>query len=496
MSVTPQLVLLAIGAYALLLLCIAWFTSRKADSDGYFVGNRKSLWYLVAFGMLSDSMSGVSFISVPGDVAKQGFGYLQTVMGYVLGYVVIAFVLLPLYYRLNLTSIYTYLGGRFHRSAQKTGSVFFLISRLSGSAARLFATAAVIQLFVFDRWGWPFSATVVLIIALILLYTIRGGIKTLVITDALQSVFLLAGLLLSVIAIARSWPEGQGIWERIATAGHTRVFQTDPYSADYFWKQFVSGMFVCIAMTGLDQNMMQKNLSCRSLRDAQKNMLWFSLVLVLVNILFVSLGALLLEYAKAGQITLPLNDKGLLATDRIFPFMALEKLGLLAGMAFIIGLTAATFSSADSVLTSLTTSCYIDLLELDRRTDISQRARERLRMAIHVGFAILLFGTILLFKAFNNQALIKTVLKLAGYTYGPLLALFVFGRFTRLLPSAHLVPWICLASPVLTWIIDRNSAEWLGGYAFGNEVLLLNAGITILGLYLISQGKAAAELRP
>jgi SSS family transporter len=490
MSITPELVLIAIGAYALLLLGIAWFTGRKVDSDGYFVGNRKSLWYLVAFGMLSDSMSGVSFISVPGDVAKQGFGYLQTVMGYVLGYVVIAFVLLPLYYKLNLTSIYTYLGGRFHRSAQKTGSVFFLISRLSGSAARLFATAAVIQLFVFDRWGWPFSATVILIIALILVYTIRGGIKTLVITDALQSLFLLAGLLLSVVAIVKAWPEGKGIWESISNAGHTRIINNDPYSADFFWKQFISGMFVCIAMTGLDQNMMQKNLSCRSLRDAQKNMLWFSAVLVLVNVLFVSLGALLLEHAKAGHIALPLNGKGLLATDRIFPFMALEQLGLLAGMAFIIGLTAATFSSADSVLTSLTTSCYIDLLELDRRTDISQKARERLRMAIHFGFAILLFGTILLFKTFNDQALIKTVLKLAGYTYGPLLALFVFGRFTRLVPAARWVPVICLASPILTWIIDHNSQAWLGGYAFGNEVLLLNAGITLLGLWAVSKKMA------
>jgi uncharacterized sodium:solute symporter family permease YidK len=240
-------------------------------------------------------------------------------------------------------------------------------------------------------------------------------------------------------------------------------------------------------MTGLDQNMMQKNLSCRSLRDAQKNMLWFSLVLVLVNVLFVSLGAFLLEHAKAGNIALPLNDKGMLATDRIFPFLALEKLGLLAGMAFIIGLTAATFSSADSVLTSLTTSCYIDLLELDKRTDISQQAREKLRMAIHFGFAILLFGTILLFKAFNDQALIKTVLKLAGYTYGPLLALFVFGRFTRLIPAARWVPLICLASPLLTWVIDRNSQAWLGGYAFGNEVLLLNAAITLIGLRLISR---------
>jgi uncharacterized sodium:solute symporter family permease YidK len=302
----------------------------------------------------------------------------------------------------------------------------------------------------------------------------------------------LAGLLLSVVAIVKAWPEGKGIWESIRNAGHTRIINSDPYSADFFWKQFISGMFVCIAMTGLDQNMMQKNLSCRSLRDAQKNMLWFSAVLVLVNVLFVSLGALLLEHAKAGNIALPLNDKGLLATDRIFPFMALEQLGLLAGMAFIIGLTAATFSSADSVLTSLTTSCYIDLLELDRRTDISQKARERLRMAIHFGFAILLFGTILLFKAFNDQALIKTVLKLAGYTYGPLLALFVFGRFTRLIPAARWVPLVCLASPLLTWIIDRNSQAWLGGYAFGNEVLLLNASITLLGLWAISRKMSPA----
>jgi len=485
MSITPELVILCIGLYAAFLLAIAWFSGRKADSDAYFIGNRRSLWYLVAFGMLSDSMSGVSFISVPGDVLKQGFGYLQTVFGYFFGYLVIAFVLLPLYYKLNLTSIYTYLEKRFNTRTQRTGAVFFLISRLTGSAARLFATATVIQMFVFDRWGWPFSATVILIIALILLYTIRGGIKTLVLTDALQSIFLLAGLVLSVVAIAGDLPNGMHWFDSLQESRLTRVINTDPLSPDFFWKQFISGMFVCIAMTGLDQNMMQKNLSCRSLGDAQKNMLWFSVVLVLVNVLFVSLGALLYEYSTANNLVLPLNDAGKIATDRVFPFLALEKLGLLAGLSFIIGLTAATFSSADSVLTTLTTSCYIDLLQLDRRGDISQAAREKMRMLIHIGFAFLLFLTILVFRAFNDQALIKTVLKLAGYTYGPLLALFIAGRFSKRIPHRRWVPYVCLLSPLLTWMLDYNSAALFGGYQFGNEVLLLNATITLIGLRLL-----------
>lgn len=489
MTITPALVLSAIGIYCGMLLLIAWFTGRKADADAYFIGNRQSAWYLVAFGMLSDSMSGVTFISVPGNVWNQGFGYLQTVAGYFVGYLVIAFILLPLYYRLNLTSIYGYLEQRFHQSAQRTGALFFLLSRLTGSAARLFATAIVIQYFVCDPWGWPFGGTVIAIIALMLVYTIRGGIKTLVFTDAFQSLFLLGGLILAVVAILREMPD-QSMFDLLASSPHTRFFNGDYLSQDYFWKQFISGAFVCIAMTGLDQNMMQKNLSCRSLRDAQKNMLWFSAVLILVNLLFVSLGALLYSYAGSHNIQLPTDVLGNVITDRVFPGLALNKLGMIAGMAFIIGLAAATFSSADSVLTSLTTSCYLDLLHLDRRDGLSDQSKQRIRMLIHLGFAFLLFCTILMFKAFNNQALIKTVLKLAGYTYGPLLALFIAGKFTRLQPRAAWLPVVCILSPLLTWMIDKNAASMLGGYQVGNEVLLLNALITLVGLWMISGRKA------
>jgi len=492
MTITPALVLSAIGIYCGMLLLIAWFTGRKADADAYFIGNRQSAWYLVAFGMLSDSMSGVTFISVPGNVWSQGFGYLQTVAGYFVGYLVIAFILLPLYYRLNLTSIYGYLEQRFHQSAQRTGALFFLVSRLTGSAARLFATAIVIQYFVCDRWGWPFSGTVITIIVLMLVYTIRGGIKTLVFTDAFQSLFLLGGLILAVASILQQMPD-QNIFGLLASSPHTQFFNWDYQSQDYFWKQFISGAFVCIAMTGLDQNMMQKNLSCRSLRDAQKNMLWFSVVLILVNLLFVSLGALLYAYAGKNGISLPLNVVGEVATDKVFPFLALNKLGLIAGMAFIIGLAAATFSSADSVLTSLTTSCYLDLLHLDRRETMSDKSKQRIRMMIHFGFAFLLFCTILMFRAFNNQALIKTVLKLAGYTYGPLLALFVAGKFTSLKPSAGWLPVVCILSPALTWLVDRNASSFLGGYQIGNEVLLVNALITLGGLWLISERTVKAQ---
>jgi len=494
MTITPALLIGAIGIYCGMLLLIAWFTGRKADADAYFIGNRQSAWYLVAFGMLSDSMSGVTFISVPGNVWSQGFGYLQTVAGYFVGYLVIAFILLPLYYRLNLTSIYGYLEQRFHQSAQRTGALFFLVSRLTGSAARLFATAIVIQYFVCDQWGWPFSGTVIIIILLMLVYTIRGGIKTLVFTDAFQSLFLLGGLVLAVVAILRQMPE-ENLLGLLSASPHTRFFNLEYQSQDYFWKHFISGAFVCIAMTGLDQNMMKKNLSCRSLKEAQKNMLWFSAVLILVNLLFVSLGALLYAYAGKNGISLPLNAIGEVATDKVFPFLALNKLGMIAGMAFVIGLAAATFSSADSVLTSLTTSCYLDLLHLDRREHLSERSKQRMRMMIHLGFAFLLFCTILMFKAFNNQALIKTVLKLAGYTYGPLLALFIAGKFTKLKPHAALLPVVCLLSPALTWILDRNAASLLGGYQVGNEVLLLNALITLFGLWLISEKKLRHQER-
>lgn len=478
---SPVAILSCIAAYFCFLLGIAWWTSRNANNDSYFLGNKASPWIAVAFGLIGDSLSGVTFISVPGQVAAAKFSYLQIVLGYVLGYVVIAQVLLPLYYRLNLTSIYSYLRGRFGANSQKTGSVFFLLSRTTGAAARLFLTASVIQMFVFDAWGVPFWLSVTGIIALILLYTYKGGIKTLVWTDTFQSSFLLLGVVLSIIAIGRELDLGLGgMVDAVRNSPHSQVFFWDWREKTYFWKQFLSGAFIAIVMTGLDQNMMQKNLSCRSLGEAQKNIYAFTGVMVLVNLFFLSLGALLYHYAQAKGVEIPTK------TDQLFPLLALKHLGTFAAMAFVIGLTAATFSSADSVLTTLTTSFCIDVLDMDAMK-LSEADKTRLRHRIHIAFAVILLLVILAFRALNSDAIINAIFKLAGYTYGPLLGLFAFGLFTRRAVNDRLAPVCCLAAPLLCFVLETNSAAWFGGYKFGFELLMLNGLLTAAGLLLISR---------
>jgi Na+/proline symporter len=346
---TTTIILGSIVLYFSLLLLISWYTSRNVDSQSYFNGNKQSPWYLVAFGLIGDSLSGVTFISVPGAVMNQQFGYMQLVLGYLLGYLVIAQVLLPLYYRLNLTSIYSYLGTRFGTNSQKTGSFFFILSRLIGAAFRLYISATVLQLFIFDQWNIPFWLTVSIVIVLILIYTYRGGIKTLVWTDTLQSGFLLMGVILSIVAIASALDLNfVEMVQTVRNSEYSQVFFWDWHEKSFFFKQFFSGAFIAIVMTGLDQNMMQKNLSCKSLGEAQKNIYWFSFVLIFVNIFFMSLGALLYTYANEMSIALPAK------TDQLFPLLALNHLGLFASIVFILGITAATFSSADSVLTTLT----------------------------------------------------------------------------------------------------------------------------------------------
>ncbi len=484
---SPILISGIIAAYFCLLLGVSYFTSRKASEDAYFLGGKQSAWVLVAFGMISDSLSGVTFISVPGAVGVAKFGYLQVVLGYVLGYIVIAKVLLPLYYRLNLTSIYAYLANenRFGAYAQKTASFFFLVSRLLGSGARLFLTATVIQLFLFDAWGVPFVLSVSIIIVLIFLYTYRGGIKTLVFTDALQSGFLLLGVVFSLVAIGSAMDKSFfELVAQVSNSEYSQVFFWDINAKSYFWKQFLGGAFICIAMTGLDQNMMQKNLSCRSLPEAQKNMYWFSGMVVVVNIFFLSLGAMLYFYAQSQGIAIPQK------TDQLFPILALNHLGMWAGLAFIIGLTAATFSSADSVLTTLTTSFYIDFLHLDTNTDKSPKHKKNIRQLVHVGFAVLLLLVILAFRALNEQSIIDTVLTLAGYTYGPILGLFAFGILTKRCADAWAVPVICLLSPLLSYGLDAHSVLWFGGYKFGFELLIVNGVITFLGLLVCSSSGA------
>lgn len=489
---SPGLILACIGGYFAFLLGIAWFTGRKAGNAGYFLGNRSSPWYVVAFGLIGDSLSGVTFISVPGVVRTGGFSYLQVVLGYAIGYLVIAHVLLPLYYRMGLTSIYTYLERRLGLAAQRTGSSFFLVSRLLGAAARLYLAAGIVQRFVFDpmavgSWRIPFWLSVTVIIGLILLYTYRGGIKTLVWTDTFQSTFLLLGLVLSVVVIVRAL--GLGPWEwvtAVRTSEYSRVFVWEWAPANNVWKEIVGGAFIAICMTGLDQNMMQKNLSCRSLTEAQRNIHWFSVIVVVVNLLFLALGALLYQFAAARAIPLPER------TDLVFPTLALQHLGGFASVVFLLGLTAATFSSADSVLTTLTTSFCIDILGMERRPNMTDAVRTRLRHVFHLMFALLLLGAILVFEARANNAVIALVLKIANYTYGPLLGLFAFGILTRRTVRGGWVPVISVCAPILCGVIEAKAPGWWSGYRMGNELLILNGALTFMGLWLVP-GKPGAE---
>lgn len=482
---SPALILACVGGYFGFLLLIAWFTSRNASNASYFLGNKSSPWYAVAFGLIGDSLSGVTFISVPGKVAADQFSYLQIVFGYVIGYVVIAEVLLPLYYRLNLTSIYSYLRQRFGPHSQKVGALFFILSRTTGAAARLFLAANVFQTFVFDQWNVPFWLTVSITIALILAYTYRGGIKTLVWTDTFQSTFLLLGVVLSIATIASELNLGlSGLISTVRESEMSKTFFWDWRATNYFWKQFLSGIFIAIVMTGLDQNMMQKNLSCRSLREAKKNIYSFTGVMVLVNLLFVSLGVLLFHYAKTKGVEIPKT------TDHLFPTLALHHLGAFAAMVFVIGLTAATFSSADSVLTTLTTSFCIDWLGMEERKGFTDAQKTALRHKVHIGFAVVLWLVILGFKALNSKAVIDAIFTLASYTYGPLLGLFAFGLFAKLSVRDGWVPLICCASPLICFVIQTNSVRWLNGYKMGFELLMLNGLLTFIGLWLIRKPTA------
>lgn len=487
---SPLLIIVCISIYFLFLLGIAWFTSRNTNDDAYFLGNKASPWYAVAFGMIGDSLSGVTYISVPGAVAAQQFSYMQLVLGYFVGYLVISKFLLPLYYKSNIISIYSYLEERFGNVSQKTGSFYFILSRTLGAAARLYLAAGVIQIFVFDQITFihvPFFVSVSVILALMLLYTYKGGIKTLVWTDTFQSGFLILGVVLCIAAILHqtNWSWADGL-EKINASKFSQIFFTDPLKGNFFLKQFLGGVFIAVAMTGLDQNMMQKNLSMKSLKDAQTNMFWFSVVLVIVNFFFLCLGALLYLYAEQSQIPLPLSESGQIVSDNVFPLLALNNLGVFAGLIFILGLTAATFSSADSVLTTLTTSTYVDILELDKK-NTDEKKKIKIRTAIHISFAVLLWLIIVLFKAINSKAVIDTVLIIAAYTYGPLLGLFTFGILSKKTIKDRWVPAVCLSAPLITWIISFNSKELLGGYQFGNELILLNAIITIAGLFIISK---------
>lgn len=481
---TPVLIISIILVYFSILVGIAWLTSRNAGSNEYFLGNKASPWIAVAFGMLGDSLSGVTFISVPGAVGGGKFGYLQLVLGYIVGYFIISRILLPLYYRMNLTSIYSYLETRYGSYAQKTGAFFFILSRMLGAAGRLFLAVGVLQLFVFEPMHVPFWLSVSIVIALIFIYTYKGGIKTLVWTDTFQSSILLLAVVCSVAVIASQLDLNfSGVVSTITESDYSQVFFWDWAPKNFFLKQFIGGAFIAVVMTGLDQNMMQKNLSCRSLGDAQKNMEWFSIVMALVNICFLSLGVLLWTYGNKIGLELPLNAVGKPNTDYLFPTLALDHLGLIAGLLFIVGLTAATFSSADSVLTTLTTSFYIDFLEYDKK-ELPEKKKTKVRHTVHIAFAVILLLVILVFKEMNSKAIIDTVLLVANYTYGPLLGLFAFGILCKRKANDKLIPLICVIAPLLCLLLDKNSEAWFGGYQFGNELLLLNGMLTMGMLFL------------
>ncbi len=459
------------------MIVISWITSKNTTSETFYTANRQSPWYLVAFGMIGASLSGVTFISVPGEVGNSNWYYFQMVIGYLLGYFVIATVLMPIYYRLQLVSIYSYLEDRFGFWSYKSGAFFFLLSRVIGASFRLFLVAGVLQLTFFDAFGLPFWVAVMSAIILIWLYTFKGGIKTIVWTDTLQTAFMIISVIVSIYFIKDSinwtWSE---LMTSVSMDSKSRIFNWEWQSNRNFFKQFFAGAFIAIVMTGLDQDMMQKNLTCKTLSDAQKNVFWFSIILVFVNLLFLVLGVLLYQFSDVNAIELTRRS------DNLFPMLAVEHFSIAGGVFFLLGITAAAYSSADSALTALTTSFCVDFLGFNPS---NFGEKKRIRIVVHLGFSLLLFLVILIFNAINDESVINSIFAAAGYTYGPLLGLYTFGIFTNLKVKDRFVPLICILSPFISYLIDLYSEDLLGGYQFGFEILILNGFLTFLGLLII-----------
>ena len=472
-------IILLIVVYFGVLILISYLTGKEDTNEAFFKANKSAPWYLVAFGMIGASLSGVTFISVPGAVEAKQFGYLQVVFGYFFGYLIIAYVLLPIYYKLNLTSIYTYLRDRFGNTSYKTGSIAFLISRIVGASFRLFLVAKVLQLLIFDSLGVPFSITVIITVALIWLYTFKGGIKTIIYTDALQTFFMLVAVIITITFLANALDLNSfsEVYINVTESAMSKVFFLDTINdSQYFIKSFLAGMFIAITMTGLDQDMMQKNLTCKNLKEAQKNMVSFSVVLIFVNILFLVLGLLLTQYA---------TQNGINATkDDLFPTIAmLPEIGIMTSAFFLLGLIAAAYSSADSALTSLTTSFCIDIIELDKKPKEQQK---KVRKKVHVLISLVLILVIILFNSlFKDVSVIWELFKAAGYTYGPLLGLFAFGILTKSQIKDKYVWIIAVIAPIVSFIINQYSVVLLNGYQIGFEILIINGLITFLGLVLI-----------
>lgn len=473
----PTQILLLIASYFGVLILISYLTGKKSDNDAFFKANKQAPWYIVAFGMIGASLSGVTFISVPGWIEASQFSYMQVVLGYIVGYFVIGTVLLPLYYKLNLTSIYTYLETRFGNYAYKTGSSFFLISRIVGASFRLYLVANVLQIILFDELGIAFWQTVSITVLLIWLYTFKSGIKTIIWTDTLQTLFMLIAVGVAIVFISNDLGiSGGNFLGYVLDSDLSKTFFFDDYkSGNYFWKQFISGAFIAIVMTGLDQDMMQKNLTCKSLKDAQKNMFWFTIVLTIVNFIFLSLGLLLTVYAQQNGIDAH--------KDELFPILAKNHMGAGVFIFFLIGLIAAAYSSADSALTSLTTSFSIDILDIEKKHPKEKQVTIRKR--IHIIISLVLILVIIAFKyIIKDESVIAKLFVFAGYTYGPLLGLYAFGLFTKWEIKDKLVPAIAILSPILSYIISVNSLKWLG-FEFGFFILILNGLLTFLGLILI-----------
>jgi Na+/proline symporter len=485
--------------YFVLLLIVAWYTSRNSNNESFFIGNRNSNWMLVAFGMIGTSLSGVTFVSVPGGVGTGNFYYFQIVLGYLLGYIVIAFVLLPLYYRMNLTSIYTYLEKRFGINAHKAGAFFFILSRTVGATARLYLVISVLQLFIFDELGIPFEATALVILLLILLYTFEGGVKTIIYTDTLQTTGMLVGLVVCIIVLIKALgTDFGGAMSMMADKGYTQIFNWDVKAGSFALKHILGGMFIAIAMTGLDQEMMQKNISVKTLKGSQKNMMTFTAVLMVVNFLFLVLGGVLHLYASTNGISVPPDD--------LFPTIALSKaFSGVIGIIFILALISALFPSVDGAITSLTSCFCIDILGINKK-EATEKAKKRTRLKVHFSFAILFYLLVLVFKAINDKLIIDFILKFAGITYGPLLGLFAFGILTKRKLNDKLIWYVCIIAPLLALGIDMlSNPAWyeaklhvslgladisksiFNDYKIGNELILINGLLTFAGLWLVSK---------
>ncbi len=486
-AIAPMTIGWVVILYFGLLISISYFTSRNADSRTFFTANRNSPWLLVAFGMIGASLSGVTFISIPGVVGKGGynmaFSYMQMVLGYLVGYAAIALILMPLYYRLNLTTIYGYLEHRFGRFSYKIGAFYFILSRVIGASLRLFLVAIVLQKFLMDPIGIPFAFTVMITIVLIWVYTFSGGIKTIVITDTLQTICMLTAVVCSILFIGDAM--NMNVTEMVQLIRESEYSKTWFFDVGWndpnnFFKQFVSGALIALVMTGLDQDMMQKNLSCKTLKDAQKNIFTFSIILIFANLLFLSLGALLYIFATKEGIPIPES------TDQLYPTIAFEYLPQTVGILFILGLIAAAYSSADSALTSLTTAFCIDFLNFEKSA-LTESEKKKQRILVHIGFSILLFFVIVATKALNAGAIINELFAAAGYTYGPLLGLFSFGIFTKRTINDRWVILVCILAPIFSYILNNNSDVLLGGFKFGSTIIALNGILTLIGLFLISQ---------